>query len=234
LAERSVICAECGKDMPEGFHVCPECGARRAKTRRSRSAAPEPPGSQVTAVTDAVRTVPRPPAKRKTGFHATRRKNKHHHHHSSQPPSKLAQVLRERDTDAPTTGRDDEEVEEQVLIGPDGEPMGTRRLARRKIYSYGRTRRKGFAYGKELRAILIVLAIGIVLLLMCRLEQGNLPAPQAPDAMLPTSPTYMIALSTAPEEAGPHDQKHQLLVVSRGDADSRHPQDCQDAGLRCG
>lgn len=228
MAEESVICTECGKDMPAGFHVCPECGARRARTRRSRSAAPEPPGSQVTAVTDAVRSVPRPPAKRSTGFRATRHKSKHRHHRSA-PPSRLAQVLRERDQSAPPPGRSLEDGAEEVLIGPDGEPIGVRRLARRKIYRYGRTRHQQFAYRSELRAILILIAIGIILVLMCRLEGGSFEPPQA---AVPAP--SRIAMTTDPKEVDPRAQEHQLLVVSLRNVCARDPQDCEGSGLRCG
>jgi hypothetical protein len=186
--EDFVTCRECGKEMPAELNVCPECGYVRRRTRATREQerrAIEPASSQVAAVTDAVRSVPRrDKPRRESGGHRARSRRR--------PPVERG---------LPAAARHASRYSDHVATRParpgakgprtaeGGEaPELVRSLARRKVYRYGPEKRKRLAFAGELRALAIMLVVGVCLVLMCRAQQGDAaPAQPAPPVTAPAS-----------------------------------------------
>ena len=197
MIENTKVCDECGKDMPTEMHVCPECGAGRPRTRREKQANKrrfEPRASQVGALTEALREVPLPPAERRRD---TRVRRKHRFSDSVTAPTPDVEPVQEDEQEGPSNQPSRGPAGERVTteIRPAAESSGApgvivKRVARRKVYRYGETKKPKFEYGTELRIIIGVVAMGLLLLLMCRIGVVT-PAP------LSTGPEFNAHLNVA-------------------------------------
>lgn len=200
------VCPECGKEVPATLRVCTECGAGRPRTRREKEAQQrqiEPPSSNVQALTEAVRDVPGGAIQDRGGGRELRRRSgrtrgssrhrssRSHGSHRSHSHGTHVENLTQRTPTAEETAR-------ARAQGAEG-PVLVKRVARRKMYRYGDDLHKKFAYGLELRAILIVLAIGVLLLVMCRaIWPRGLPDalnPDSPYTQNPSGPQGMAAVT---------------------------------------
>ncbi|MCE5217694.1 zinc ribbon domain-containing protein [bacterium] len=247
MADETIICTECGKEMPGTARLCPECGAPRSSSSGSRR--PGKPRTQpgdVTAVTDAVRSVPKAPVERRPYSGGSRRR-RHASRHSDRRSSTASLEQARRGSSGRRRSMPPEM--QGVETDEDGRPI-LRHLARRKVYHYGDSKRRTFAYWPEIRAILLFVAIGLLVVLMCRMEEAGKHAfsggqsPQAslgpgnfasarvlsPKGVEIVSPTRAIATIATREEPS-CDQVHQLLVVSGVDDRGAAPPSCQGPGI---
>jgi ribosomal protein L37E len=184
--EEFITCRECGKELPADLNVCPECGYVRRRTRATREKerrAIEPASSQVAAVTDAVRSVPRRETPRRE---SGGRRAKSRHRPPEDRPASSASRRASRYSDRVAARPPRPGTGDVAAADSEGAPEGVRSLARRKVYRYGPEKRRRFAFAGEIRALVILLVVGLCLVLMCRVQQSNAaPERPAPEIVVP-------------------------------------------------
>lgn len=167
VSEGTVICTECGKEVPTSSDVCQECGARHFRGRAPRKGPRRTAASAadgVAALADAVRSVPKLPAKKRSSYGVKRRSKR-----------RAVRSSREQRPDEPAESRTEKDAPaaSEADAADAHAPHGVRRVSRRKVYHYSKTKRKTFIHGTELRAMILVLAVGLVLVLMCHMQQSG-------------------------------------------------------------
>lgn len=214
--EETIVCTECGKVVPAELNICPECGHERRRTRASKQAAakaPEPAGSEVEALTEAVRTVPKAPARQDgvTGVRRARRRRTPTRSSKREPPAEEPRSKR-----LPSRAR--REREARTPAASDGGPE-VKRVSRRKIYRYEKSKRKKFKFGLEVKALIGVIAIGLLIILMCHMQTADAgPAP---------TPCAQTNVSPSGEDGRPTDPRTRPLADRREHAQqeaTRHDQ----------
>ena len=170
MSDQFITCRDCGKDMPAGAKMCPECGALRHLTRHDKedaARAVEPTSSRVGEVTAAL-----DPLSRK------KRSIKHSPETSfgRRLKSKRKTILSHSHASNEARLHDDDSASDDTVQETDQQPV--RRTSKRKVYRYEKTKKASSNVMRDAKAILILIAISLCLMLMCRIQGASAaPAP---------------------------------------------------------
>ena len=166
VSDQFITCRDCGKDMPAGANICPECGAQRHLTRHSREEAAravEPEGSQVVKLTDALDPLSRKKRSIKHTPEATFGRRLKSKRKTILSHSRVNDEIRLHDDDS----------DAEVGTADDDELQPVRRTSKRKVYRYEKTKKTNSNVMRDAKAILILIAIALCLLLMCRIQGAS-------------------------------------------------------------